>query len=173
MLTIPNFLSMLRIPLAFVFLQGNPFLRALAIILALVTDGLDGFIARRYKLVNSVGTLLDPLTDKFFVFFALSVLVSEHRLSWEEGCILFCRDLSVMVYGVYLALKKRLVNYQFRSIWCGKITTVLQLFFLLTLTYYTQFKFPSYVYGIFIVLGVLAFVELYHTDRKKITGTNR
>jgi len=163
MLTLPNFLSLLRLPLAFIFLQENPFYRALAIILALITDGLDGFIARRYKMVNRVGTLLDPLTDKFFVFFVLSILISEHRLSWEEGCVLFCRDFSVIFYGLYLALRKRLINYRFRAIWCGKITTVLQQVVLLALTFYIEL--PFYVYGIFILLGILAFIELYHTDK--------
>jgi CDP-diacylglycerol---glycerol-3-phosphate 3-phosphatidyltransferase len=162
MLTLPNFLSLLRLPLAFVFLQENPFYRAAAIILALITDGLDGFIARRYKLVNRVGTLLDPLTDKFFVFFVLSILISEHRLSWEQGCVLFCRDLSVIFYGFYLAFRNKLLTYRFRAIWCGKITTVLQLVVLFALTFHIAF--PSYFYGMFIVLGVLAFVELYHND---------
>lgn len=163
MLTLPNILSLLRIPLAFIFLQGNPFFRALAILLALISDGLDGYIARRYKLASPIGTLIDPMTDKFFVFFVLSVLISEQRLTWEEGGILFCRDIAVMLYGVYLVLRNRLMNYRFRSIWCGKITTVLQLMVLLALTFNVQF--PSYAYGIFILLGILAFVELYHTDK--------
>jgi CDP-diacylglycerol---glycerol-3-phosphate 3-phosphatidyltransferase len=163
MINLPNFLSLLRIPLAFFFLQDNPFIRALAIVLALITDGLDGFIARRYKLVNNIGTLLDPLSDKFFVFFAIFILINEHKLSWEQGCILFCRDFSVIVYGLYLAFRHRLLNYRFRSIWCGKITTVMQLSVLLALIF--DFKFPSYVYGIFILLGILSFVELYHTDK--------
>lgn len=165
MLTLPNVLSLLRIPLAFIFLQGNPNYRTLAIILALITDGLDGFIARRYKLTNTVGTFLDPLTDKFFVFFVTSILVSEQRLTWGEGGILFCRDFSLFFYGIYLTFRNRLLTYQFRAIWCGKITTVLQLVVLLALTF--GVKLPSMTYSIFIILGILAFVELYHNGQQQ------
>lgn len=153
----------MRLPLAFVFLQENPFFRALAIFLALATDGLDGFFARRYSLVNRVGTVLDPLMDKFFVFFVLSVLIRENRLSFEEAGFLICRDFSVIFYGLYLALRGRLMNYRFRAIWCGKITTVLQLTVLLGLTF--QIAIPSYLFGVFALLGILALAELYQTDR--------
>src|ERR1700722_11169840 len=57
MISIPNFLSLMRFPLALVFLQENRLYRIIAIILALITDGLDGFIARRYKTANRLGTL--------------------------------------------------------------------------------------------------------------------
>lgn len=166
MLTLPNLLSFLRIPLAFIFLQQNPAYRAAAIILALISDGLDGFVARRNNQQSRLGSILDPFSDKFFVFFALTVLVSENRLSWQDGCVLFCRDLSVICYGFYLCCKGQLLNYRFRSIWCGKITTVLQLSVLLALTMFVNFKIPSYAFGVFIVLGVLAFFELYQTDNK-------
>src|SRR5262245_30373915 len=122
MFTLPNFISLIRLPLAFIFLQENPFYRALAIILALFTDFLDWFVARRYRLVNRFGTLLDPMMDKFFVFFVLSTLIKENRLSWSEAAFLICRDFSVILYGLYLAFRGRLLNYQFRAIWCGKIT---------------------------------------------------
>lgn len=165
MFNIPNFLSLLRIPLAFIFLQANPFYRLLAILLAMITDGLDGYIARKYRLVNPFGTMLDPIMDKFFVFFVMCVLMGENRLSLAEASILICRDFSVMIYGVYLALRRRLMNYKFRAIWCGKVTTVMQFLVLMGLTF--QIPFPSYMYGIFIILGVLALAELYQTDRAK------
>jgi CDP-diacylglycerol---glycerol-3-phosphate 3-phosphatidyltransferase len=170
MFTLPNLLSLMRLPLAFVFLQANPYYRAMAIVLALITDGLDGYVARRYNLVNRIGTLLDPLMDKFFVFFALSVLIHEQSLSWKEACMLICRDFSVIIYGCYLALRGRLLSYRFRAIWCGKVTTVLQLLVLFGLTFHVPF--PSYTYGIFILLGVLALVELYHTDRARRSIAN-
>jgi CDP-diacylglycerol--glycerol-3-phosphate 3-phosphatidyltransferase len=163
MLNIPNFLSFLRMPLALIFLQNDPIYRVLAIFFAMLTDFLDGYIARRYNLVNRVGTVLDPITDKFFVFFVLAVLVRESRLDVWEACILMCRDFSVILYGCYLALKNRLANYKFRAIWCGKITTVLQFIVLIALT--LNSSFPRSLYGVFLMLGILALGELYVTDR--------
>ncbi len=165
MFNVPNFLSFLRCPLAFVFLQVNPFYRALAIAIALTTDILDGFIARRYNLTNRLGTLLDPMTDKFFVIFVLIVFVNEQKLTNTEACLLICRDFSVFFYGIYLAIKKRLSTYQFRAIWCGKVTTALQFITLLGLTF--GVKFPNYLYILFLILSLLALAELYHTDNTK------
>jgi len=165
MFNIPNCLSFLRVPLAFVFLQTNPTYRVLAILLAMLSDGLDGFIARRYGLVNRLGTLLDPMTDKFFVSFALVTLVLENKLQGWQAALMLCRDLSVVIYGCYLALRGRLANYQFRAIWCGKITTALQLIVLLCLTIGIQI--PALAYFIFALLGVLALGELYFHDKAK------
>src|SRR5262245_54263124 len=105
MLNVPNFLSLLRFPLALVFLQDDPKFRALAIVVAMATDVLDGFVARRYQLVNPVGTLLDPIMDKFFVFFVLTILINETRLTLLQGAFLVGRDFGVFLYGCYLALR--------------------------------------------------------------------
>jgi CDP-diacylglycerol--glycerol-3-phosphate 3-phosphatidyltransferase len=162
-LTLPNILSFLRLPLAFVFLQPNPAYRAFALILALITDGLDGFIARRYRMVNPIGTLLDPLMDKFFVFFVLIIFISENRLTWGQACCLISRDFALVFYGCYLAFRGKLDNARFRAIWSGKITTVLQLVVILCLIFYENIW--PFVYGISLILGIIAFIELYNTEK--------
>jgi CDP-diacylglycerol---glycerol-3-phosphate 3-phosphatidyltransferase len=164
MFTLPNLLSLLRLPLAFVFLQHDFIYRALAIILALITDGLDGFLARRYKMTNRLGALLDPLTDKFFVFFVLSVYIHESRLSWVEAACLISRDFSLFLYGLYMIGQGKLQLSRFRAIWAGKISTVLQLTIILFLTF-GQTIWP-FIYGIALLLGLAAFAELYHTERE-------
>lgn len=156
---IPNILSLLRFPLALVFLQQGTLFRSVGILLAMVSDSLDGFIARRYKLSSKLGTTLDPLADKFFVMFALAIFISEERLSLLDACAFVCRDFAVVVFGCYLALTGKLANYKFRAIYCGKVTTFLQFIILLSLTFH--FIVPDYVYTAFIVLGLLALVELY------------
>ncbi len=167
-LTIPNIISLLRIPLALLFLKGSTLYRAVAIILAMASDGLDGFYARRYSKCTKIGTLLDPLTDKLFVIAVLSELFIEQRITWMESAILISRDFSVLLFGVYLIFTKNLANYRFRAIWCGKVTTLLQFTVLLALT--LHLPIPSYLYSVFIVLGILALFELYfvdHTVRSK------
>lgn len=164
MFNLPNLLSFIRMPLALVFLQANPLYRVFAICVAMASDFLDGFIARRYNLVNRVGTLLDPIMDKFFVFFVLCILYGENKLDFWEAAVLMCRDFSVVIYGIYLLWKKRLLNYEFKAIWCGKITTVLQFCILIGLTF--QQHFPPYVYVVFLILGLMALGELYQSDRK-------
>jgi CDP-diacylglycerol--glycerol-3-phosphate 3-phosphatidyltransferase len=159
MWTIPNLLSLSRIPLALLFFKQDLFYRILTLTLAMISDGLDGFLARRYQQSSRIGTLLDPMTDRFFVFVVIGVLLSENQLHLWQACTMLCRDFAVILFGFYLVLTGKLTTYQFRAIWCGKVTTFLQFiaFFAITL----QYTFSPYYYGVFIFLGVLALIELY------------
>jgi len=133
--------------------------RTLVILLAMISDGMDGFLARRYRLSTKIGTLLDPLTDRFFVFFVIGILFHESTLSLWEIATLICRDFSVLLFGLYLVFTGKLTTYRFRAIWSGKVTTFLQFVVFLGLT--LHFEIPSYLFGIFVFLGVLALLELY------------
>lgn len=169
-LTFSNFLSLLRGPLALLFLLDNPFYRCLAIILAMATDSLDGYLARKYRKTSQVGAFLDPLMDKFFVFFVVSMFIFEGHLKVWQALALISRDFAVLIFGFYLALRGTWANFQFRSIWSGKITTTLQFFVLLGLTF--QIAIPVYIFWCFIVLGVLALFELYFIEQQIVRQLN-
>jgi CDP-diacylglycerol---glycerol-3-phosphate 3-phosphatidyltransferase len=159
MITLPNIISLLRLPLALLFLKDEFLYRIIALTLAMITDGLDGFLARRYRQSSKVGTLLDPLMDRFFVFFVISVFLKEQQLSIWQASTLLCRDFAVILFGLYLVFKGKLTTYRFRAIWCGKVTTFLQfmIFFGITLKH----SIPPFCFSLFIVLGILALFELY------------
>ncbi len=165
-LTFSNFLSLLRGPLALLFLLDNAFYRCIAIILAMATDSLDGYLARRYRKTSQLGAFLDPLMDKFFVFFAVSTLMLERQLQLWEALALISRDFAVLLFGLYLAIRGTWSNFQFRSIWSGKITTTLQFFVLLGLIFHVSM--PAYLFWCFIILGVLALFELYFIEQQII-----
>ena len=133
--TFSNFLSLLRGPLALLFIYDNVFFRTFAILVALATDCLDGYLARRYRMTSQIGAFLDPLMDKFFVSFVVTVLLFEGNLKLWEALALISRDFAVLLFGLYIALRGTWANFQFRSIWSGKITTSLQFFVLLGLTF--------------------------------------
>lgn len=163
MFAIPNFITFLRLPLALVFLQENPTLRTIALLLAMLSDCLDGYIARRYNARTRFGTFFDPFTDKAFVIILLGIFLSEGRLNLQEASAMLCRDLAVMIFGIYLAYKGTLIDYQFRSIFSGKITTTLQFFILLGLT--LGYTFPPFIFLSFVLLGTAALGELYLSRR--------
>lgn len=160
--TVPNAISLMRLPLALLFIKGTTLVRAISIILAMLSDGIDGYYARRFSKPTALGTMIDPLADKVFVIVALAFLFAEQRITWVESAILISRDFSVLIFGIYLIFTKKLMQYQFRAIWCGKVTTVLQFLVLLGLT--LNIEVPSYLFGVFIILGVLALLELYFVD---------
>jgi len=164
MLTAPNIISLIRIPLAFVFFQQNLALRILAVLLALVSDGIDGFLARKFKQTSRLGTFLDPFTDRFFVVVAVAVLFTENQIATWKIVAMFSRDIAILIFGCYLLVRGRIGEYYLRAIWCGKISTVLQLIVLLSLL--LNFTIPDFVFMSLIGLGFLAFMELMLSDPK-------
>lgn len=169
--TVSNFLSLLRGPLAFILLSEQVYYRAIAIVLAMATDCLDGYLARRFRTTSQIGAILDPLMDKFFVFFAVSVLMYEKNLDLWQACALISRDFAVLFFGLYLALRGTWSNFQFRSIWSGKITTTLQFIVLLGLIFHVTI--PTFIYFCFIILGLFALIELYFIERQLMKSLNK
>ncbi len=159
MLSLHNSLSFLRAPLAFLFLVENTTFRIVAILLAMLTDSIDGYLARRCKAVTRFGAILDPAMDKFFVFFALTVLFLEGKLELWQSLAMISRDFFLLLFGLYLSLTGHWESYRFTAIRWGKVTTALQFLVLIGLT--LDVFFPSYLYGIFVLFGMLAFIELW------------
>lgn len=158
MLSLSNSLSFLRAPLAFLFLFDNTSCRLIAIFLAMLTDSVDGYLARKRCTTTQFGAILDPAMDKFFVFFALAVLLVETKIQLWQGCSMVARDFSLCIFGLYLSLSGRWNAYEYRALRWGKISTALQFLVLIGLT--LGYKSPNYLYIIFILFGVLAFIEL-------------
>jgi CDP-diacylglycerol--glycerol-3-phosphate 3-phosphatidyltransferase len=71
-------------------------LLALAIFLtAAATDLLDGYLARRWKQVTTVGTLLDPIADKLLISAALIALVQMHVVAAWMAILIIGREFAV------------------------------------------------------------------------------
>src|SRR5215831_3283741 len=111
-MNLPNFLTLLRIfivPLLVAALLGDdigPYWRswlpasaelfALGIFLvAAATDLIDGYLARRWSQVTTVGTLLDPIADKLLIMAALISLVWEHRVPAWMAILIVGREFAV------------------------------------------------------------------------------
>jgi len=69
---------------------------ALAIFLAAsATDLLDGYLARRWKQITTVGTLLDPVADKLLISAALIALVQVHVIAGWIAIVIVAREFAV------------------------------------------------------------------------------
>ncbi len=158
MLNASNSLSFIRAPLAFLFLQESTALRIAAILLAMITDSIDGYLARRSRCVSRFGAILDPTMDKFFVYFAMTVFFLEHKLGPWEMAAMLSRDISLCLYGLFMLVTKRWKTIVFRAIRWGKATTALQ--FLVLIALVLGFPLPWYILALFVAMGWLAFLEL-------------
>lgn len=166
-MNLSNSLSLLRAPLAFLFLIDNPTVRIAAILLAMVTDGMDGYLARRSKTVTRFGAVLDPAMDKFFVVFCLGVLLWEGKIEVWQGLTMISRDFALCLFGLYLSLSGLWQSYEFRSIRWGKVTTAMQFVVLIAVT--LGFLPSPYLYGAFVLFALLALIELFQFKKSAST----
>jgi CDP-diacylglycerol---glycerol-3-phosphate 3-phosphatidyltransferase len=127
---VPGLLSLARIPLGVAFALAPSVPAAFAIlIVAGVTDVLDGWVARRYAQVTATGAVLDPITDKLFVAIVAGTLVAHARLSISAVALLATREVLELPLVVWLALShhaRRARTEQAAANAPGKVATALQ-----------------------------------------------
>jgi CDP-diacylglycerol--glycerol-3-phosphate 3-phosphatidyltransferase len=109
---LPNALTLVRIFLVPLFIAAlvqhnfqitwdgrvivaNDFLALIIFLAAAVTDLLDGYLARRWKQVTTVGTLLDPIADKLLISAALVSLVEMRLLPGWMVILIISREFAV------------------------------------------------------------------------------
>ncbi|MEW6264982.1 MAG: CDP-diacylglycerol--glycerol-3-phosphate 3-phosphatidyltransferase [Thermodesulfobacteriota bacterium] len=104
LLNLPNWLSLSRIAavpviiLLLFFGQGGritSMIAALVFLLAVLTDLVDGYLARRYQLVTNVGRFLDPLADKLLNSASLIMLIPLNRVPAWLVFLLIGREIAV------------------------------------------------------------------------------
>lgn len=152
-----NLLSLSRVWLALLFYQEDFVGRLLIVVGAMVSDVLDGYLARRYQATTRIGSMLDPLTDKFFVFVCVGILYLEEALSSSHLCFIFSRDIFLLLFAVYLSLVRGWKGYDYRALSCGKFFTVMQFVILLGVS--AGFYIPAYMLSPLVILGLLYFFE--------------
>lgn len=165
MINISNALSFLRGPLALLFLKESILIRLFAVLMAMFTDSIDGYIARKNNTVSKFGAILDPVMDKFFVTFILAIFFIEQNLQIWQILALLSRDFFLFFYGLLVAVRKNWKTLKIKPVSWGKITTALQFFVLIGLT--LNISFPWYIYISFIGFGMLAFLELVQKRGEK------
>ena len=140
----------------FVCIAHNFWEIALAIFLvATLTDWLDGWVARRYKLESPVGRSLDPLTDKFLICGTFIFLQSANVgiYPWMVTVIVGREILITGIRGIVESMGKK-----FGADWFGKLKTVLQCTAIIVIMSTQSFNLDSPVIanvGLFILYGML------------------
>ena len=144
MFNIPNILTLIRLALIPVFVAlfywptplSNLY-AAIVFIIAAITDLLDGYLARRLKMITKFGAFLDPVADKIIVCVALVLVVEYYSVHVRDffphmnlfvsipSMIIVAREITVSALREWMA---ELGNRSKVAVsWIGKWKTTIQL----------------------------------------------
>ena len=126
---LPNFITLARMlmtPLAVMMIISQRFLPAFLIfILAGVSDGVDGFIAKRFNLRSELGAYLDPLADKaLLISIYVSLAIYAGLPAWIAITVV-SRDVMILMAVLISWLLEKPV--EIRPVWISKLNTVAQI----------------------------------------------
>lgn len=162
---IPNALTLFRLGLIapfLIFLYQQEYVNSFyTFMLAGLTDGLDGILARKFGWQSFFGSFVDPLADKLLIASSFISLALIGILPWWLVALVFSRDLTISmgVMGWYYFIRRKL---DFIPTSLSKINTALQLT-LVTLCLFELafFQFPNYVRNTLICLTTLTTAITY------------
>ncbi|WP_294949167.1 CDP-diacylglycerol--glycerol-3-phosphate 3-phosphatidyltransferase [Sulfurivirga sp.] len=142
MYSLPMLLTWMRVALIplFVVLYYLPiedarFWSGVAFMTAAITDGLDGWLARRFGQTSKLGAFVDPIADKLAVGAALVMVAAEYQNLWVtlSAIVIITRELAVS------GLREWMAEHQLRDVVAvsklGKWKTAIQLTALVWLIY--------------------------------------
>lgn len=157
---LPNTLTLIRILLTPLFIicliKGAYPLALMIFILAGVTDGLDGLLARLLNQKTALGAYLDPIADKLLLISAFVTLAIQRMVPAWLCVVVISRDVLIFIGIAILEISR--VDYRIQPSMVSKCTTVAQLatIFLLLLSIQTaavEHVLPP-VYGLTTALSI-------------------
>src|SRR6266567_3686840 len=106
--TVPNQITFLRLgflPFFLIFMSYGKFKWALLIlVIAGLSDGIDGLIARTFNQRSALGAYLDPIADKLLLSSSFVVLAFKQQLAWWLTILVFSRDVLILIVAVVILL---------------------------------------------------------------------
>lgn len=143
-------------------------------ILAAITDGLDGYLARKNKMVTNLGKFLDPLADKLLITAALISLVEMQRLEAWIAIVIISREFAVtglrliaVAEGVVIAASP-----------LGKLKTIIQIVAIVALMLNNvpfstiAFPFADIVTWLAVIVTVVSGLDYFYKNRKIVSMTH-
>jgi len=168
---LPNLISALRLlaaPFAaWLILEGHDIAALLIFAAAGASDGLDGFIARRWGVTSAFGAWLDPIADKLLMLFCFTALYHIGATPLWLLVLVVVRDLAI-VFG-FLLIRLLSLPAPTSPLLIGKLSTAVQILYIFTLLLLLSFDVnaPRLVLaaawgcGLFVVLSAAAYAGIF------------
>ncbi|SFX34328.1 CDP-diacylglycerol--glycerol-3-phosphate 3-phosphatidyltransferase [Thermoactinomyces sp. DSM 45891] len=145
----------------------------LVFVLAAVTDGLDGYIARKNKIVTNLGKFLDPLADKLLITAALISLVEMNRLEAWMAIVIISREFAVTGLRLIGAVEGKVIAASA----LGKAKTIIQIVAIVALMLnnvpFAQYAIPFAFLAkwLAVIITVVSGVDYFYKNRKFVSLT--
>lgn len=142
-------------PVAVAILSGEFWLTLILFAVASISDGVDGYLARRFDWSSRFGAILDPIADKLMLIVAFLLLTYIGVFPIWLAIIVICRDLIIITGATVYHLM--FGEYEFSPSYLGKLSTLLQfLLVLINLVDLAVFEMADWLLegGIWAVFGV-------------------
>lgn len=133
-LTLPNQITLLRLGFLPIFLSLIAYQRyrwaLLILVVAGLSDVIDGLLARKLNQHSSLGAYLDPIADKLLLSSSFVILAYETRIAWWTTIIVLSRDILILTVAIVLIL---ISGYRpFPPSILGKLTTFFEIVLVFT-----------------------------------------
>jgi cardiolipin synthase (CMP-forming) len=141
---------------------------------AVISDGLDGFVARSLHQKTFIGTILDPIADKIllisaFICLTLTKSIPEgFRLPPYVPIIVISRDAIIVLGSMLIHVVKGAVKIA-PSFW-GKFTTFFQMMTVVSIL--VQFKYSYYVWNTAAMLTVISGIDYMLKGSQTLNESN-
>jgi CDP-diacylglycerol--glycerol-3-phosphate 3-phosphatidyltransferase len=164
MKSIPNIISIIRgilaFPLAFSILNNYQITMIVLISLILLSDYLDGYLARLFDNTSEMGKILDPVADKICIALVAIVLLKQGKIPIYFLVIAVLRDLLIIIGGIYA---KRKLNFVIPSNILGKITANILALYFIGLVYNFQYfdLYGHFIVTLFLIISFIVYLKRF------------
>jgi cardiolipin synthase len=142
--TVPNQITLLRLgflPCFLILIFYEHYGWALGVlVLAGLSDGVDGLLARRLNQRSAIGAYLDPIADKLLLSSSFVILAFAHKISWWLTILILSRDVLILIVAAVIIL---ISGYRpFPPSIYGKLTTTIQIILVFAVVLGAAFPAP-------------------------------
>lgn len=165
-LSVPLFVALI--------VYSQPFFALLVFIIAVMTDALDGYVARAWHQKTKLGAILDPLADKLLIISAFLCLIFVRDLTFPVvlppyvPIIVISRDMIILIGCVVIHVVRGSIAVKPSRL--GKITTFFQM--LTVIFILSGIRYANVIWNIMVVCTVLSGID-YVVKGSRLLNENK
>ena len=173
--TVPNQITLLRLgflPFFLILISYEHYRWALLLlVLAALSDGADGLLARKLNQKSSLGAYLDPIADKLLLSSSFVILAMEKKIAWWLTIMVLSRDVLILVVAVVIIL---ISGYRpFPPSLLGKLTTLFQIVLVFIVVFGAAFPHPHLVWLVRALVDAVTFLTVISGFHYSVTIARR